>query len=79
MPSSINNAYLKNFGVFANNHVFRYPTPSNLTYFWNFGSLAGIALAIQIISGLFLTMHYVPDISLAFSSIEHIMRDVKHG
>lgn len=56
-----------------------YPTPSNLNYFWNFGSLAGICLGIQIISGIFLAMHYTPHIDLAFNSVEHIMRDVNYG
>jgi len=56
-----------------------YPTPSNLTYFWNFGSYALFCLIIQIVSGLFLAMHYVPDINLAFASVEHIMRDVNNG
>lgn len=56
-----------------------YPTPSNLNYLWNFGSLAGICLGIQIITGIFLAMHYTPHIDLAFNSVEHIMRDVNYG
>nr|QOP62905.1 cytochrome b [Synallactes sp. Y30071] len=55
------------------------PTPSNLSIWWNFGSLLGLCLIIQIITGLFLAMHYTPDISLAFSSISHICRDVNYG
>lgn len=62
-----------------NNHFLRYPSPVNFNYFWNFGSLCALALSIQIVSGLFLAMHYVPEPELAFSSIEHIMRDVKGG
>jgi Cytochrome b/b6/petB len=62
-----------------NNHVIQYPTPISLTYAWSFGSLAGISLVIQIISGIFLSMHYTPHIDLAFDSVEHIMRDVKNG
>jgi len=56
-----------------------YPAPSNLNYFWNFGILAMVFLAVQIITGLFLAMHYVPSIELAFLSVEHIMRDVHYG
>jgi quinol-cytochrome oxidoreductase complex cytochrome b subunit len=60
-------------------HVIYYPTPVSLTYAWSFGSLAGISLTIQIISGLFLSMHYTADIEFAFASIEYIMRDVNNG
>nr|AWH13518.1 cytochrome b [Podarcis muralis] len=55
------------------------PTPSNISAWWNFGSLLGLCLIIQIITGLFLAMHYTPDISSAFSSIAHIHRDVQYG
>jgi ubiquinol-cytochrome c reductase cytochrome b subunit len=65
--------------AFVDNHLVHYPTPLNLNYAWSFGSLAGICLIIQILSGIFLAMHYTPHIDLAFSSVEHIMRDVKHG
>lgn len=64
---------------FVDNHIIHYPTPINLNYAWSFGSLAGICLIVQIVSGIFLAMHYTPHIDLAFSSVEHIMRDVKHG
>lgn len=60
-------------------HLISYPTPSNLNYNWGFGSLAGLCLAIQIASGIFLAMHYIPQIDLAFGSVEHIMRDVQYG
>jgi len=63
----------------VNEHLIAYPTPSNLNYFWGLGSLAGICLVIQIATGVFLAMHYCPDVSLAFSSVEHIMRDVEGG
>jgi len=53
-----------------------YPTPRNLSYWWNFGSLAGIVLVMQIITGIFLAMHYKADINAAFDSIQHIMRDL---
>nr|QQY98456.1 cytochrome b [Chrysaora quinquecirrha] len=55
------------------------PSPSNISYLWNFGSLLGITLILQIITGIFLSMHYCADTSLAFSSITHIMRDVNYG
>jgi len=56
-----------------------YPVPSNITYYWNFGVLAGLCLGIQIITGITLAMHYTPHIDLAFLSVEHIMRDVSYG
>nr|UZZ44232.1 cytochrome b [Orthotrichia sp. XG-2021] len=55
------------------------PCPSNINFFWNMGSLLALCLIIQIISGLFLTMHYCPNINMAFQSIQHIMRNVNHG
>jgi ubiquinol-cytochrome c reductase cytochrome b subunit len=63
----------------VNNHLIDYPSPINLSYAWSFGALAGICLVIQIITGIFLAMHYTPHIDLAFSSVEHIMRDVNNG
>ena len=62
-----------------NNHLVDYPCPSNLNYFWSFGSILGFCLSIQIVTGVFLAMHYVPYIKLAFESVEHIMRDVAYG
>jgi ubiquinol-cytochrome c reductase cytochrome b subunit len=56
-----------------------YPVPRNLNYFWNFGVLAGIALMIQIVTGIVLAMHYVPSGTGAFQSVEHIMRNVNQG
>jgi ubiquinol-cytochrome c reductase cytochrome b subunit len=56
-----------------------YPVPRNLNYFWNFGVLAGAALAIQIVTGIVLAMHYRADAGIAFASVEHIMRDVNGG
>lgn len=61
------------------NFVGYYPVPSNITYFWNFGLLAGVCLVIQIITGIALAMHYTPNVDLAFVSVEHIMRDVNYG
>nr|YP_009170405.1 cytochrome b [Amblyrhynchus cristatus]ALE29403.1 cytochrome b [Amblyrhynchus cristatus]ARO70420.1 cytochrome b [Amblyrhynchus cristatus] len=55
------------------------PAPSNISAWWNFGSLLGLCLIIQILTGLFLAMHYTADISSAFSSVAHICRDVQYG
>nr|YP_010386996.1 cytochrome b [Eutropis multifasciata]UPO66927.1 cytochrome b [Eutropis multifasciata] len=55
------------------------PAPSNISAWWNFGSLLGICLIMQVLTGLFLAMHYTADISSAFSSVAHICRDVQHG
>lgn len=64
---------------FIDSHIIDYPTPINLNYLWSFGSTAGICLVIQILTGIFLAMHYCPHIDLAFNSVEHIMTDVKYG
>ncbi|HEX8669511.1 MAG TPA: cytochrome b/b6 [Allosphingosinicella sp.] len=56
-----------------------YPVPRNLNMWWNFGVLAGLALTIQIVTGIVLAMHYVPSGTQAFQSVEHIMRDVNQG
>ncbi|HYJ52294.1 MAG TPA: cytochrome b N-terminal domain-containing protein, partial [Allosphingosinicella sp.] len=56
-----------------------YPVPRNLNYMWNFGVLAGLALVIQIVTGIVLAMHYNSNADTAFSSVEHIMRDVNSG
>nr|WGC84807.1 cytochrome b [Rhizomys pruinosus]WGC84808.1 cytochrome b [Rhizomys pruinosus]WGC84809.1 cytochrome b [Rhizomys pruinosus]WGC84810.1 cytochrome b [Rhizomys pruinosus]WGC84816.1 cytochrome b [Rhizomys pruinosus] len=62
------------------NHAFiDLPTPSNISVWWNFGSLLGICLIMQIITGLFLAMHYSSDTTTAFSSVAHICRDVNYG
>lgn len=61
------------------NHIIDYPTPINISYLWSFGFIAAVCLVTQIFTGIFLAMHYTPHIDLAFSSVEHIMRDVKHG
>ncbi|YP_002808600.1 cytochrome b (mitochondrion) [Tachypleus tridentatus] len=62
-----------------NSSLIDLPSPSNISYLWNFGSLLGLCLLIQIMTGIFLSMHYSSDISLAFSSISHICRDVNYG
>jgi ubiquinol-cytochrome c reductase cytochrome b/c1 subunit len=56
-----------------------YPTPRNLNYWWTFGGILAFMLAVQIITGIVLTMHYTPEATLAFDSVEHIMRDVNYG
>ncbi|MGJ8537035.1 MAG: cytochrome b [Parasphingopyxis sp.] len=56
-----------------------YPVPRNLNYFWNFGVLSGLALVIQIVTGIVLAMHYAANSEIAFASVEHIMRDVNSG
>nr|YP_004935504.1 cytochrome b [Myodes regulus]AEO90261.1 cytochrome b [Myodes regulus] len=62
------------------NHSFiDLPAPSNISSWWNFGSLLGLCLIIQILTGLFLAMHYTSDTSTAFSSVTHICRDVNYG
>lgn len=63
----------------GNGYLVDAPTPSNLNYLWNFGSLLAICLIIQIVSGVTLAMHYNPSVAEAFNSIEHIMRDVNNG
>nr|QHW07571.1 cytochrome b [Apoderus jekelii] len=55
------------------------PTPSNITTMWNFGSLLGLCLIIQIMTGVFLAMHYCPNVEMAFNSVAHICRDVNYG
>nr|YP_010572975.1 cytochrome b [Potamon fluviatile]QOI10546.1 cytochrome B [Potamon fluviatile]QOI10549.1 cytochrome B [Potamon fluviatile]QOI10555.1 cytochrome B [Potamon fluviatile]QOI10558.1 cytochrome B [Potamon fluviatile]UZH44833.1 cytochrome b [Potamon fluviatile] len=63
----------------ANSALVDMPLPGNISTFWNFGSLLGLCLILQIITGLFLSMHYISHIDLAFSSVTHICRDVNYG
>jgi len=63
----------------VNGYLVDSPQPSNLSYLWNFGSLLGFCLVIQIITGVTLAMHYNPSVLEAFNSVEHIMRDVNNG
>uniref|UniRef100_A0A0B4RVQ1 Cytochrome b n=2 Tax=Noturus TaxID=61322 RepID=A0A0B4RVQ1_9TELE len=63
----------------ANNALIDLPAPSNISAWWNFGSLLLLCLITQILTGLFLAMHYTSDISTAFSSVAHICRDVNYG
>ena len=63
----------------AYNAVVAYPTPRNLNYWWTFGGILTFMLAVQIVTGVILVMHYTPQTDLAFDSVEHIMRDVNYG
>ena len=65
--------------AFMEKELIDYPTPRNLNYWWNFGSLAGIVLVVMIVTGIVLAMHYTPHVDHAFGSVERIMRDVNYG
>nr|UAM92175.1 cytochrome b [Deleaster bactrianus] len=75
MPLRLKNPMIK----IMNNSLIDLPTPSNISAWWNFGSLLGLCLMIQIITGIFLAMHYTPNVEYAFNSIIHICRDVNYG
>ena len=85
MQALLNNSFVRWFDnrlpvlSWANHHLMEYPAPRNLNYAWNFGSLAGLALVLQIVTGIVLAMHYTPHADLAFNSVERIMRDVNYG
>ena len=72
---------LKNHPVLnlLNSYLVDSPQPANISYLWNFGSLLGLCLVLQILTGCFLAMSYVPNWDLAFNSVEHIMRDIDNG
>nr|YP_010439971.1 cytochrome b [Mastax latefasciata]UTD45017.1 cytochrome b [Mastax latefasciata] len=74
-PIRLNHPLFKIF----NNSLIDLPSPSNISLWWNFGSLTGVCLMIQIISGIFLAMHYSASIDLAFNTVNHICRDVNYG
>ena len=63
----------------AHDSFVSYPTPRNLNYFWTFGGILSLMLVAQIITGIVLVMHYTPESTMAFNSVEHIMRDVNYG
>jgi ubiquinol-cytochrome c reductase cytochrome b subunit len=67
------------FVAMMQHELYEYPTPRNLSYWWNFGSLSGIMLVVMIVTGIFLAMQYTPHAELAFDSVERIMRDVDYG
>nr|WKU83753.1 cytochrome b [Allograpta obliqua] len=75
MPLRSNHPILK----IANNALVDLPSPANISMWWNFGSLLGLCLIIQILTGLFLAMHYTADINMAFNSVDHICRNVNYG
>ncbi|HLI66172.1 MAG TPA: cytochrome b N-terminal domain-containing protein [Caulobacteraceae bacterium] len=64
---------------FSSDHLMDFPTPKNLNYWWTFGAILAFCLATQIVTGVILAMHYVPNANLAFDSVEHIRRDVNYG
>src|SRR6185312_2905417 len=64
---------------FSKEHLMDYPTPKNLNYWWTFGGILATMLAIQILTGIVLAMHYTPQQNLAFDSVELIKRDVNYG
>jgi ubiquinol-cytochrome c reductase cytochrome b subunit len=64
---------------FAKEHLMDFPTPKNLNYFWTFGAILVMCLAVQIVTGIILAMHYTPNVAMAFDSVEHIRRDVNGG
>nr|YP_009918998.1 cytochrome b [Orthonevra geniculata]QMP96578.1 cytochrome b [Orthonevra geniculata] len=74
-PMRINHPILK----IMNNALIDLPSPINISTWWNFGSLLGLCLIIQILTGLFLAMHYTADINMAFNSVDHICRNVNYG
>ena len=63
----------------VNSYIVDSPQPANISYLWNFGSLLAVCLILQILTGVFLAMHYQPHVDFAFDSVEHIMRDVNSG
>ena len=65
--------------TFMHHEMHEYPTPKNLNYWWNFGSLAGFMLIVMIVTGIMLAMHYTPHVDHAFDSVERIRRDVPFG
>jgi ubiquinol-cytochrome c reductase cytochrome b subunit len=64
---------------FANDTIVTFPTPKNLNYWWTFGAVLSVMLAMQIVTGIILAMHYVPHVDYAFNSVQRIMRDVNYG
>ena len=76
---SEDNKQFRNLGFQTYFYLFFYPTPGNLTTFWNFGFLSFMFLLIQITTGIFLSMHYVANADAAFESVSTIMRHVEYG
>ena len=72
---------IKNHPILSMVHhsLISYPVPSSINYLWNFGFLALVCLGVQVVTGIFLAMHYTAHVDLAFASVEHIMRDINYG
>jgi len=66
-------------GGLVHSSFIAYPTPRNLNYWWTFGAILSFMLVAQIVTGVILAMHYTPQTTLAFASVEQIMRDVNYG
>ena len=64
---------------FANDTMVSFPTPRNLNYWYTFGAILALMLGVQIVTGIVLAMHYVPNVSMAFDSVQRIKRDVNYG
>nr|YP_009445117.1 cytochrome b [Mahasena oolona]ATV96143.1 cytochrome b [Mahasena oolona] len=81
MTNKLNKKIMKNHPILKimNNSFINLPTPLNISSWWNFGSLLGMCLITQVITGLFLTMYYTANIELAFNSVNHICRNVNYG
>lgn len=75
IPLRVNHPIIK----IANNALVDLPSPTNISIWWNFGSLLGLCLIIQILTGLFLAIHYTADINIAFNRVDHICRNVNYG
>nr|UXW93475.1 cytochrome b [Blasticotoma sp. 'minuta'] len=75
----MNKIWMNPLLILINKSLISLPSPSNISLMWNFGSLLGLCLSTQLITGIFLAMHYTPNIELAFSSVIHICRDVNSG
>ena len=71
--------YKNSIRLILNNHINLYPTPFNLNYFWSIGSMLGIFLFIQTITGILISMRYTSNSLLSFEVVEYIMSDVKNG
>jgi ubiquinol-cytochrome c reductase cytochrome b subunit len=69
----------KNFFSIVARHIFEYPTPSNINYFWGLGSISGLLLVLQVLSGAFLAIYYESESTKAFESVQNIMDNVLLG
>ncbi len=75
----INNSKLSQTSIIINNSLTNLPSPNNINYIWNFGSLLGLTLLIQLITGILISMHFSPNFILAFSSVINIMKETENG